>query len=153
VGYASELVTLYDKEGNRHELGGQNGKTHLFITTPSIDEEFLKELSLIDELLPKGGDYEVSASLVVANDKHKNPNLEKIDFLIDKDGEFGDFYATRLSGEIYNKEFTKSLILISKDGAIFHDEFVKDLSDKFNLDTLLRKISAAQTCYTGKGCH
>ena len=34
-----------------------------------------------------------------------------------------------------------------------YDEFVKELSEKFNLSTLLRKIFAAQTCYTGKGCH
>jgi thiol peroxidase len=153
VGYASEEVSLKDVHGNKHTVGGQNGKTQLIITTPFIDKEFLNELSEINDILPKGGDYEVSAALIVANDFHVNPALQNIGFLIDSEKEFGDFYSTRLKGEPYNSEFTKALILISKDGAIFHDEFVKNINDKFNLDTLLRKISAAQTCYTGKGCH
>jgi len=153
VGYASEEVSLINAQGKAQVIGGQNGKTQLILTTPYIDEEFLQELSELNSILPKGGDYEVTASLVVANDSHTNPNLEKITFLIDSDDTFGDFYATRLKGAPYNSEFTKALILISKDGAIFYDEFVKDINDKFNIDTLLRKISAAQTCYTGKGCH
>ncbi|MFA6139062.1 MAG: hypothetical protein WC667_13390 [Sulfurimonas sp.] len=153
VGYASEAVQLKGIDNMLHTLGGHNGKTQLFITTPFIDKEFLEELSLINEMLPHGGAYEVNTALVVANALHENPNLEKIDFFIDSENEFGDFYGTRLEGEPYNSELTKSLILVSKDGAIFHDEFMKDLSDKFNLDTLLRKITAAQICYTGKGCH
>jgi thiol peroxidase len=153
VGYASERVTLLDEEKNPHAVGGQNGQTQLFITTPFIDEAFLGELAQINKLLPHGGDFVVTATLIVANDAHKNPHLEKIAFLMDAEGEFGDFYGVRLLGEPYDFELTKALILISKDGAIFYDEFVQDLSDSFNLDTLLRKITAAQICYTGKGCH
>lgn len=153
VGYACEKVKLKDIHGNQHIIGGQNGNTQLIITTPFIDEAFLEELSEINNNLPQGGDYKVTASLVVANDSHINPNLEKINFLIDSDEEFGDFYATRLKGVPYNAEFTKALILISKDGAIFYDEFVKDIENKFKIDTLLRKIAAAQICYTGTGCH
>ncbi len=153
IGYACEEVKLKDTENNTHIVGGQNGKTQLIITTPFIDDVFIKELTEINDILPKGGEYEVTAALIVANDLHKNPNLEKIDFLIDADQELGDFYGTRLKGEPYNNEFTKALILVSKDGAIFHDEFTKDIDDKFNIDTLLRKIMAAQVCYTGKGCH
>ncbi|MBU1659538.1 hypothetical protein KKG72_10910 [bacterium] len=153
VGYASEVVKLKGTDGKLHTLGGQNGKTQLFITAPFIDKEFLEELTLLNEMLPHGGAYEVNTALVVADTPHANPNLQRIDFFIDSENEFGDFYGTRLQGAPYGSELTKSLILVSKDGAIFHDEFMKDLSDKFNLDTLLRKISAAQICYTGKGCH
>ncbi|MDO8453658.1 MAG: hypothetical protein Q7S59_03700 [Sulfurimonas sp.] len=153
VGYASERVTLQDEKSNPHTIGGQNGQTQLFITTPFIDEVFLEELAQINEFLPQGGDFVVTATLIVANASHKNPNLEKINFLMDGEGEFGDFYGVRLLGEPYDFELTKALILISKDGAIFYDEFVKDLNDKFNLNTLLRKITAAQICYTGQGCH
>ncbi|MCX6051155.1 MAG: hypothetical protein NTZ60_01465 [Campylobacterales bacterium] len=153
VGYASERVTLQDEEKNPHAMGGQNGQTQLFITTPFIDEAFLEELAQINAMLPHGGDFIVRANLIVANDSHKNPHLEKIDFLIDAEGEFGDFYGVRLLGEPLDFELTKALILVSKDGAIFYDEFLKDLSDTFNLDTLIRKVTAAQMCYTGKGCH
>ncbi len=153
VGYASEHVTLTDSEGNAHTLGGQNGKTQLIISTPFIDKALIDELKELDAMLPKGGDYEVTAALVVANDTHERPALEGIDFFIDSEGEYGDFYGVRLVGEPYGGELTKAAILVSKDGAIFYDDFVENLENRFNTDTLLRKIMAAQTCYTGKGCH
>lgn len=153
AGYASDEVNLKGADNKPHTIGGQNGKTQVIISTPFIDDEFLKELEQIQLLLPKGGEYEVTAALVVASNKHKNPNLENIDFYIDSEGEFGDFYSTRLVGEPYDSELTKSLIIISKDGAIFYDEFLADLNYKFNQEALLRKITAAQLCYTGKGCH
>lgn len=153
VGYASENVNLTDSEGNTHSLGGQNGKTQLIISAPFIDEALIDELKELDAMLPKGGDYEVTAALVVANDTHERPPLEGIDFFIDSEGEYGDFYGVRLVGEPYGGELTKAAILVSKDGAIFYDDFVENLQNRFNTDTLLRKIMAAQTCYTGKGCH
>jgi peroxiredoxin len=123
IGYASEAVSLKDTEGNIYMVGGQNGKTQLIITTPFINEQFTQELRAINEMLPQGGDYEVTAALVVANGSHKNPDLDRFVFLIDSDKEFGDFYATRLEGEPFGSEFAKALIVVSKDGAIFYDEF------------------------------
>ncbi len=153
IGYASEEVKVKGNDAKEYALGGQNGKTQLIITTPNIDEEFLNELKLIDSSLPKGGLHEVTASLVVANDSHVDPELQNIKFFIDESEELADFYGVRLLGKPYDKELTKALILISKDGAIFYDQFCEDLSDSFNTDTLSRKILAAQVCYTGKGCH
>ena len=153
IGYASEEVTLRGSDGKNHLLGGHNGKTQLIITAPFIDDAFVRELQEIDAMLPRGGEYEVSAALVVANDSHENPQLENFDFFIDSEEEFGDLYGVRLAGEPCAGELTKAAILISKDGAIFYDEFPANLHDRFNTDTLLRKIAAAQTCYTGKGCH
>lgn len=153
VGYASEKITVKDQDGNEHILGGQNGKTQLFISAPFVDDDLLKELQEIDKELPSGGDYEVSASLIFANDLKDDLNLAKIKLYVDNKEEFGDFYGTKLTGEPYNNALTKAIILVSKDGAIFYDEFVKDLNDKFSQETLMRKIYAAQTCYTGKGCH
>jgi len=153
IGYASEKITFKDAKEQEHIIGGQNGKTQLLITTPAIDQAFIEELKEIEKILHQGGEYEVTASLIVANERHQNPALEKFNFFVDSEDTFGDFYGTRLKGEPYNAEFTKAIILISKDGAIFHDEFLQDIDDKFNIETLLRKISAAQICYTGKGCH
>lgn len=153
IGYASDEVTLRGRDGKKHLIGGQNGKTQLIITAPFIDDAFIRELIEIDAMLPKGGDYEVTAALVVANDTHETPELESFDFFIDSEEEFGDLYGVRLEGEPCARELTKAVILISKDGAIFYDEFTANLHDRFNTDTLLRKIAAAQTCYTGKGCH
>lgn len=153
IGYASEKVTLKTQDGKNHIIGGQNGKTQLIITTPHINDAFKEELQAINEMLPQGGEHEVTAALVVANGNHENPNIEKFNFFIDADEELGDFYGVRLKGEPFNGELTKAAILISKDGAIFYDDFAKDFNDKFNADNLYRKITAAQTCYTGKGCH
>lgn len=153
IGYASDKVTLTDSDGKEHTIGGHNGKTQLIVTAPFIDDAFVKELKEINAMLPKGGEYEVSAALVVASDSHEDPGLENFDFFIDSKAEFGDFYGVRLEGDPCDGELTKAVILISKDGAIFYDEFADNLHDRFKVDTLLRKIAAAQTCYTGKGCH
>lgn len=153
IGYASEKVTLQDYKGEEYILGGQNGKTQLIITLPFIDETIKKELEAINNELPYGGEHEVTASLVVANNSHEEIALEKINSYIDTKEELGDFYGVRLVGEPCSGELTKSLILISKDGAIFYDEFSTNLHNPFNIETLMRKIYAAQTCYTGKGCH
>lgn len=143
IGYASQKVTITDINGSKFVIGGQNGKTQLLITSPFIDDEFVKELKELG----------INASFIASNKNMTNPNLKNIDFYIDSDGEFGDFYGVRVKGEPFDGEFTKAVILISKDGAIFYDEFLKDLDEKFNLENLLHKITAAQTCYTGKGCH
>jgi hypothetical protein len=153
IGYASEKVTLQDREGKTRVVGGQNGKTQLIVTAPFIDDAFKAELEAIAEGLPGGGGSDINATLVVANDSHDDPGVGTFDFLVDSDNEFGDWYGVRLSGAPCDGELTKALFVISKDGALFYDEFAQNLHDKFKTDTLLRKIAAAQECYTGKGCH
>ncbi|MDD2356601.1 MAG: hypothetical protein PHX13_01655 [Thiovulaceae bacterium] len=153
IGYASEKVSVKGEDGAFHVIGGQDGKTQLIICAPFLDHEFLLELQTIEKELPNGGTYEITASLVFAEPLKEKLALQRFQIFSDDKEEFADFYATKLSGEPYEGALTKALILISKDGAIFYDEFVTDLNEKFNLPTLLRKIYAAQTCYTGKGCH
>lgn len=155
IGYASEEVSLKDVDGKEHTVGGHNGKTQLIITLPFIDETFTQELKDILKDIPKGaeGTYQVSSTLIVANDSHQKPQIEDLDFYIDEHQEFADYYGVGLSGDPCAGELTKAIILISKDGAIFYDEFAKNICDRFNTDMLARKILAAQQCYTGKGCH
>ncbi len=153
VGYASEKVTLKDTKGATHVIGGQNGKTQLIITAPFIDDNFVSELNAIGDSLPSGGEHEVVASLVMAGEVHKDPELKRFQYLLDSEGEFADWYGVRLSGAPCEGELTKALFIISKDGALFYDEFAPDLHDAFNAETAIRKIYAAQECYTGKGCH
>lgn len=153
IGYASEKVTLTDETGKTLTLGGQNGKTQLIVTAPFIDDSFISELKILEASLPSGGEHEVEASLVVADKTYDAPALERFRYLIDSDGEFGDWYGVRLSGDPCDGELTKALLIISKDGALFYDEFAANLHDPFNAETAIRKIYAAQECYTGKGCH
>jgi peroxiredoxin len=155
IGYASEKVTLKTPSGEERIVGGHNGKTQLIITAPFIDDAFISELQTIDKALPSGaeGTFEVTGTLVVADSELKDPGLEKIELLIDSDAEFADWYGVGLSGDPLDGALTKALFVISKDGAMFYDEFTKNLHDPFNAETALRKIHAAQECYTGKGCH
>lgn len=153
IGYASEKITMYDEKDQPYTIAGQNGKTQLIISAPFINKTFKDELKHIDELLENEESDNFVCYLLVANDQHQDPHLSHINFLIDKEGEFGDWYGVRLHGDALEGEFTKSLMLISKDGALFYDEYPRDISNAFNYETLQRKILAAQTCYTGKGCH
>jgi len=153
IGYASEKVSVKESSGKEKILGGQDGKTQVIITTPFIDEKFKEELSELQKILPKGGEHEVTTSLIVANDEHTDPLIEDIAFYVDNSGEFGDWYGVRLADGPCENELTKAIFIISKDGALFYDEFVTNLHESFNLERLFRKINAAQICYTGKGCH
>ncbi|MBN2816548.1 MAG: hypothetical protein JXQ67_07665 [Campylobacterales bacterium] len=153
IGYASEVVHLIDMNGKQHVIGGHNGKTQLIITTPNINDTFIHEMKKIDEIIPISSTYELTASIVVANSSHPEIELSKFNFLIDSEEELADMYGVRLKGMPYDNELTKALILISKDGAIFYDQFCDNLENEFNIDILYRKILAAQLCYTGKGCH
>ncbi|WP_345984623.1 redoxin family protein [Sulfurimonas sp. HSL-1656] len=151
IGYASEKVTLKAPDGTSQSVGGQDGKTHLIVTVPFIDDNCIAELQAIGKALPKADD--VTASLIVAATSHEDPKVEGFRFLLDSDEEFADWYGVRLSGEPLDGELTKALFIISKDGALYYDEFARNLHDPFNAETAVRKVYAAQECYTGKGCH
>jgi thiol peroxidase len=153
IGYASEQVTLSDESGKSYTIAGQNGKTQLLISAPFIDDSFISELKKIEAMIPKEDENEVAVTLIVANNKHQNPHLKGFDFLIDTQGEFADWYGLKLISAPLEGEFTKAIMLISKDGALFHDDYPMDMQEPFNHEMLYRKIVAAQTCYTGKGCH
>jgi len=151
IGYASEKVSLKSADGTTHTVGGQNGRTQLIVTAPFIDDSFVTELESLGKSLPEG--ESVSATLVVASTIHEDPEVKGFRFLLDSDEEFADWYGVRLSGDPLDGELTKALFIISKDGALYYDEFAKNLHDRFNTEAAVRKLYAAQECYTGKGCH
>lgn len=154
IGYASERVKLSDGvSAEPFVVGGQSGITQLIITTPFIDEELLVQLGEIDVLLGLNALEGITKALVVATPKHENPNLEGWQFGIDTDEMFGDYYGIRLAKGELGGEFAKALFIVSKDGALFYDEILRDLNEPFSLEKALPKIAAAISCYTGKGCH
>ena len=149
VGYASEKVVLKNSAGEVFSIGGQNGATQLIITAPFIDDPLITQLQEIDMLLSLNALGGITKALIVANDKHEIPALEEWLGGYDVNEAYGDYYGVRLS----NKELTKSLFIISKDGAVFYHEILADLNAPFSIDKALAKIVAANSCYTGKGCH
>lgn len=157
IGYASDEVCVTNEEEKEFKIAGHTGFTQLIITAPFIDDSFNEELKeiakMVEEAKNNNQEHKIQASLIVANNKHQNPNIKEIDFYIDSKKEFGDWYGLRLKGTPLEDEFTKSLMVVSKEGTIFYDDFVKDILDPFNKENLYRKIVASQLCYTGEGCH
>jgi hypothetical protein len=153
VGYASEKVSLKNHADETFTIGGQNGFTQLILSSPFLDDALITQLREMDTLLSLNALQGITKVLVVANPKHTNPQMEGWQFGFDTDEAFGDYYGVRLAKGELGGEFTKALFVISKDGAVFYDEILRDLNESFSLDTALVKIAAAQSCYTGKGCH
>ncbi|MCX6062327.1 MAG: hypothetical protein NT103_08780 [Campylobacterales bacterium] len=149
IGYASEKVSLKNHKNETFSIGGQNGFTQLLITTPFIDNALISQLKEIDTLLSINALNGITKALIVANNKDEIPALEEWLSGYDYDEAFGDYYGVRLS----NKELAKTLFIISKDGAVFYHEILDDLNAPFSFDKALSKIVAANSCYTGKGCH
>ncbi|MGZ5209072.1 MAG: hypothetical protein ACXWB0_08655 [Sulfuricurvum sp.] len=153
IGYASEKVSLKNHKDETFTIGGQNGFTQLIFSIPFIDDEFLAQLKEIDTLLGLNALQGISKTLVVANPKHTNPQMEGWLFGIDTNEEFGDYYGMRIAKGELGGEFAKGLFIVSKDGALFYNEILNDLNTSFSLEKALPKIAAAMNCYTGKGCH
>lgn len=153
IGYASERVELKNGSGEPFRIGGQNGATQLLISAPFIDDLLLSQLNEIDTLLSLNAIKGITKALIVATDKYPLPALEEWLSGHDYDEAFGDCYGVRLAGGELGREFAKALFIISKDGAVFYHEILKDLNGTFGLDKALAKIVAAQSCYSGKGCH
>lgn len=153
IGYASEKVDLKNSAGEIFQIGGQNGTTQLIVAVPFVTEELIKQLKEIDSLLYINALGGMSKVLIVATDKHDMPVMEEWLVGYDYDKAFGDYYGVRLSGEELSGELAKSIFIISKDGAVFHHEILCDLNEPFNIEKLILKTAAAQSCYTGKGCH
>ncbi|MFH0709743.1 MAG: hypothetical protein V2A75_06000 [Pseudomonadota bacterium] len=149
VGYASEKVSLKNHKDETFTIGGQNGFTQLLISTAFIDEALISQLTEVDTLLSLNALGGITKALIVANDQHELPTLQEWLSGYDYDEAYGDYYGVRLS----SKELAKSLFIISKDGAVFYHEILSDLNAPFSIDKALAKIVAANSCYTGKGCH
>lgn len=149
VGYASEKVTLKNRSQETFTIGGQNGSTQLLISAPFIDDALTAQLNEMDSLLSLNALGGITKSLVVATNNDPLPVLEEWLVGYDFDEAYGDYYGVRLS----NKELAKSLFIISKDGAVFYHEILNDLNAPFSIDKSIAKIVAANSCYTGKGCH
>lgn len=149
VGYASERIDLKNSTGEKFTIGGQNGSTQLFISAPFINDDLMTQLNELDALLSLNALGGITKALIVANETHTLPVSQEWLSGYDYDEAYGDYYGVRLS----NKELAKSLFIISKDGAVFYHEILADLNEPFSIDKALAKIVAANSCYTGKGCH
>lgn len=158
VGYMAENIEVADTKGEILEIkrSHPDKAMTLLVSFPHDNNGFMDEILVMDELLSKiqvplncyfifDKDYKVDTVL-------KN-RLKKFSLVLDTEEEFGNMYGTKLVSGSLEDKLTKSLFLISKDGAIFYLEMPGDLSDPFDLDRLRVELNKAYTSYTGVGCH
>ena len=158
IGYMAENIEVTDSKGELKEIrrSHPDKSMTLLVSFPHDQENFTDEILKIDELLHHIQvdihcymifDVEFQKQSIIKN------RLKKFEIVLDSEDEFGNMYGTKLvSGSLENK-LTKSLFLISKDGAIFYLEMPSDLEKPFDLERLRIELNKAYTSYTGVGCH
>lgn len=158
VGYMAENIEVLDSKGEVFEIkrSHEDKSMTLLVSFPNDQNGFLNEMLVLDELLSKiqvplncyyifDKDYKIDTVL-------KN-RLKKFTIVLDKDDEFGNMYGTKLISGSLEEKLTKSMFLISKDGAIFYLDMPNDMSKPFDLERLRVELNKAYTSYNGTGCH
>jgi peroxiredoxin len=158
VGYMAENIEVLDSYGKEIEIkrSHPDKSMTLLVSFPHDQNGFLNEMLKIDELLSNiqvpihcyyvfDKDYEVAVVL-------KN-RLKKFQIVIDKEEDFANMYGTKIVSGSLEGKLTKSLFLISKDGAVFYLDMPNELSEEFDLERLRVELNKAYASYTGVGCH
>lgn len=154
VGYMAENFVAKDFEDNEVKVQRSNPEKSMsiFVSAPFGDESLLQ----LDELLSH---IEVDLKCYFVFEKkdeslvafHKS--LKKFQIVFDAFDEFGPMYGTKIvQGDLENR-LAKALFLVSKDGAVFYLEFLKNLEENFDLERLRIELNKAYITYTGVGCH
>jgi len=150
-GYASEKIRAKDILGEEVEFGGQNGKTQIIISAPFLDKNNFNEFNTIFE--DKDLEMQDVEKFFIVSSKEDVKIASTMPLIVDENEMFGDEFGVRISDAPFKGKLTKSLFIISKDGAIFYEEVPTDLNTSFEVEKIYQKTMAALACYTGKGCH
>ncbi len=158
VGYMAENIDVIDLSANHVQVkrSHKDKSMTILVSFPDDKNEYIKEILLIDKFLSK---IQVPLNAYMIFDKDAKvqeilkDNLKKFKVVLDAEDEFANMYGTKLISGSLNGKLTKSLFLISKDGAIFYLNMPDDLSEKLDLDRLRVELNKAYVSYTGVGCH
>jgi len=157
VGYMAENIEVdtFDKNIKELKRSHSDGAMTLFVSFPNI-EEFHIEILKLDQFM-KNIVVPIHCYIIFAKDqeidKKINEQLEKFEIVYDTQEEFGSMYGTKIVDGVLKDELTKSLFLISKDGAIFFLDIPDDLEKEFDLQRVQVELNKAYVTYTGVGCH
>jgi peroxiredoxin len=158
VGYMAENIEVKDMAGDDIEIkrSHEDKSMTILLSFPDAKDEFLDEILKIDEFL-SAIKVPLNSFMIFYKDAKiqsvlKN-KLKKFKAVLDADDEFGNMYGTKLVSGSLEGKLTKSLFLISKDGAIFYLDMPDDLNKEFDLERLRVELNKAYVSYTGVGCH
>jgi len=128
----------------------------LLVSFPTFDEMFEEEILKLDAFLShlQVGVYcYLIFDATLPDAKLLQNKLTTFQLLLDHENEFGEMYGTKIVSGSLKDKLSKSLFLISKDGAIFFIDMPKDLEKPLDFDRLQIELNKAYTSYTGVGCH
>lgn len=157
VGYLCDSVEVENLQGEELIISSQRKDRllQLLISYPNL-KEFSNEIveldRYFDDLKIEMKNYLIFSSKDdFAQEIAKK--LNNFEVVIDRDREFGEIYGTLyVNGEL-ESQLTKSLFLIGKDGALYHEDMPLKLEDNFKFNTLASELNRAYVAYTGVGCH
>jgi peroxiredoxin len=158
IGYMAENVEVETLEGETKTIkrSHTDEAMTLLISFPNTQENFVKEMFKLDQFM---SDIQVPIHcyflFAKSNDNLKliQKTLQKFEIVIDKEEEFGSMYGTQIVSGTLALQLTKSLFLISKDGAVFYLQLPETLEKQFDLENLQIQLNKAFVSYTGVGCH
>jgi len=158
VGYMAESVEVEDLYGKNIILkrSHTDKAMSLFISFPNLGNGFIKEIEIIDKFM-NAIQVDIHCYLIFASQIEEKValknRLNKFQVVFDTENEFGSMYGTQIVHGNLEGLLTKSLFLISKDGAIFYLDMPQDLDKPLDLERLQIELNKAYTTYTGVGCH
>jgi peroxiredoxin len=158
IGYMAENIEVTDMQGETKEIqrSHSDNSMTLLVSFPNEDESFVKELLVMDEFLSR---IQVPINCYfLFNEKTQNiealkEKMKKFEIVFDHEEDFGNMYGTKIVNGILEDKLTKSLFLISKDGAVFYLDMPNDLDKPLDLERLQVELNKAYVTYTGVGCH
>ncbi len=158
VGYMAENIEVKDmaRESIEIKRSHEDKSMTILVSFPNDKDEFFSEIVKLDEFLSHTK-VPLNAYLIFDKDATVQTILKNrlhiFKIVLDADDEFADMYGTKLVSGSLKYKLTKSLFLISKDGAIFYLDMPDDLSKEVDLDRLRVELNKAYISYTGVGCH
>lgn len=154
IGYMAENVEVTDIEGNTVlvKRSTPDRVIQLFISVPSVEDEFKDDLLALDEFL-SGANIELNSVLFLNEKQEIDTKFNSLKIFFDTDDEFGNMYGTKIVKGSLEDKLTKALFLIGKDGAVYFIDMPTDLSTPFNIERLRIEINKVYQSYTGVGCH
>lgn len=158
VGYMAENIEVLDFYNKPKEIqrSHPDQSMTLLVSFPMMNNGFNDEIIKLDKFM---ANIQVPINCYfifnkTSEDKTALKNkLEKFEIVFDNEDEFGNMYGTKIVTGSLKEKLTKSLFLISKDGAIFYLDMPDDLENDLDLARLQVELNKAYVSYTGVGCH
>jgi peroxiredoxin len=158
VGYMAENIEVetFEEKTKTIKRSHSDGAMTLLISFPNSDESFVKEIFKLDQFM---SDIQVPIHCYFLFAKRNDDleliakTLQKFEIVLDSEQEFGAMYGTQIVSGSLKEQLTKSLFLISKDGAVFYLQLPNNLQQPLELENLQMQLNKAFVTYTGVGCH